>query len=66
MTIEELIEKLTRLIKLGKLDPEQPVMIRNTAVSEEAMEAGSDGYAELSEVLVNGEQGVSLLIEEEW
>lgn len=65
MTIEELIEKLTRLVKLGKLDPEQPVMIRNTAVSDEAMEAGSDGYAELSEVLVVREAAY-LLVEEEW
>lgn len=65
MTLEELITKLNRLVKAGKLDPDEPVKIRNTAVSDEAMDAGSDGYVELSEVLVvNG--SAYLLIEEDW
>ncbi len=62
MTIEDLIEKLQRLIKAGKIDPENIVMIRNTQVSEDAMDAGSNGYTELDEVLVI-EETVYLLIE---
>lgn len=51
MTIEELIEELRRAIRNGA-DPESEVLVRNSVVSEAAMEAGSKGYVELEEVLL--------------
>lgn len=64
MNVEELIEALQRAVRTGKLHGLGAVMIRNTAVSEAAMEAGSDGYSELSELLFPGDDTVRLLIEE--
>lgn len=46
MTVEELIAKL-RLCS-----PEDEVLVRDTSVSDEAMEAGSKGYVPLEEVLI--------------
>lgn len=46
MTVNELIAQLR------KLDDDAEVLVRDTAVSDDAMEAGSNGYVELEEVLV--------------
>lgn len=46
MNVEQLMEKLKRC------NAEDEVLIRDTAVSDDAMEAGSNGYLELEEVLV--------------
>jgi hypothetical protein len=55
MTIEELIEFLERRLKAGKIHGLGSVKIRDFRVSDEAMEAGSSGYADLEEVLVVGD-----------
>jgi len=62
MNIEELIEFLQRRLRNGAIHGLGSVMIRDLSVSEEAMEAGSNGYVELSEVLVIGDD-VYLLAE---
>ena len=63
MTVDELIGKLQRCIRLGTLDPSRPVLLRNTAIDEDAMDRGEDGYAELDEALI-AEGRVRLLMDE--
>lgn len=55
MNIEELIEFLQKRIASGTIHGLGAVKIRDLSVSEEAMEAGSNGYLELEEVLVVGD-----------
>lgn len=64
MTLGELQSLIARGIKDGKLDPDDDVLIRNTAIGQATMDAGSSGYAELSEVLIV--DGVVHLLIEEW
>lgn len=61
MDINELEDKLRRLRRAGKIDGTELVMVRNPDVSEGAMEAGSDGYHELEEVLTPGDERIILL-----
>ena len=63
MTLQEIIDKLTSGIRNGNLDPDEPLYFRDYEVSDEAMEAGSDGWAEVDEILVAG--GVARLLPEE-
>jgi hypothetical protein len=65
MNIEELIEFLQRGLRAGTLHGLGSVKIRDFSVSEEAMEAGSDGYKDLSEVLIVGDDAY-LLPESGW
>jgi hypothetical protein len=63
MTLSELLEKIEYGIKNGILEPDDDVKMRNTAVSEDAMEAGSNGYVTVDEVLIVG--GILMLLPEE-
>lgn len=66
MNVGELIQELQRAVKAGRLHELDDVMVRNTAVSEAAMEAGSDGYLPLDEVLiVTGSPGAAHLLLDE-
>lgn len=71
MTIEELIEALHDAVRHGRVSAEDEVLIRNPQVSEEAMSAGSNGYATIAEVLVIGKNsqgltpGIYLNVEED-
>lgn len=65
MTIGELLKLLTRAIAQGRLSEDDEVLVRNTAVGEEAMEAGSDGYESLTEVLIDTETPAARLLIEE-
>lgn len=46
-----MLDKLNRAISQGKLDPHASVRLRDYRVSDEAMEAGSNGYSDVEEVL---------------
>lgn len=60
MTVEELIQKLKRAVDLGRVDAEAEVHFRDYRISDEAMEAGSNGYAAVEEVLITPD-GVKFL-----
>lgn len=61
MTVGELQDQLARLVRAGKITPDDTIEVRNPSVSEEAVEAGSNGYHEADEVLVPGDGRVVLL-----
>lgn len=61
MTAEDLINDLQRAIRDGRISRDTPIYVRNSDVSEAAMEAGSDGYAEAEDVLYPGDGRVVLL-----
>lgn len=61
MPVEELMELLNRALRDGRLSPESAVKVRNTAVSEEAMEAGSSGYSDLEEILIADDEAFLLI-----
>jgi hypothetical protein len=52
MTLEEILEIINRAVQSGRLNLDEPVKFRNFSISEYAMEAGSDGYIEVDEVLI--------------
>lgn len=54
MTAEELIKNLQRKIDLGRISPEDEIYVRDPYVSDAAMDAGTDGYHEVDEILVPG------------
>jgi hypothetical protein len=71
MTIEELMDAFRDAIRHGRVSAEDEVLIRNPAVSMDAMSAGSNGYAAVAEVLIIGKNsegmtpGIYLNVEEE-
>ena len=66
MDINGLEDMLRRLRRAGKIDGSELVMVRNPDVSEAAMDAGSDGYHVLDDVLVPGDERIILLGEVSW
>lgn len=53
MTIDELLEKIARAERAGKIDTSgDSVFVRDPAVSEAAIEAGSSPWVEVDEILV--------------
>lgn len=65
MTVDELITTLQRKLRAGVIDEDSEVRARNLLISEDAMEAGSDGYADVTEVLIIPDEAVLLLIDED-
>jgi hypothetical protein len=55
MTVEELIADLQRRIANGSLNPDDAVQMRDPEVSYDAMQAGSNGWTDLEEVLPSGD-----------
>ena len=64
MDVRELVDTLNRKLRAGVITEDTPVKLRNASISEGAMEAGSDGWHELEEVLI-GEDSVNLFTEPE-
>ena len=64
MDIDELETKLRNLRRAGVIDGSETLQVRNPEISEGAMEAGSDGYHEVEEVLAPQDGRVVLLGEE--
>lgn len=69
MTIDELLDKIKRAQRAGKIDGDDSVYLRDPDVSEGAISAGSSPWAEADEILVidgNDEipAGIYLTIEE--
>ncbi len=52
MDLEELESTINRLRSRGRVDDSGTVKVRNPHVSDEAIEAGSDGWIEVGAVLV--------------
>jgi hypothetical protein len=52
VTIEELLDRINRGLRAGAYTELDSVFIRNPNVSEDAMSAGSNGWAEADEFLV--------------
>lgn len=65
VTVGELMDTLRSSLQSGIVSEEDEVLVRNPRISDEAMEAGSDGYVGLEEVLFTGEGTVRLLSEED-
>ncbi|QNL30023.1 hypothetical protein SEA_RUDY_53 [Microbacterium phage Rudy] len=61
MTVEDLINDLKRKVSKGAIALEDEVVVRNPAVSDAAMDAGSDGYHEVDEILAPRDGRVILL-----
>ena len=62
MNGEQLIDQLRRLERAGRIDLESDeLVVRDPNISDEAMDAGSNGYHELDEVLVPGDGRIILL-----
>lgn len=51
MTVEDLIDNLKRAIRLGTISEQDSVSFRDLSISDGAMEAGSNGYTEVEEIL---------------
>ena len=52
MTIEELLTRINDGLRRGRFTELDSVFVRNPSVSEEAIEAGSNGWTEADELLV--------------
>ena len=52
MEVQQLINLLQRQLDLGRIEEKDIVKFRDFSVSEEAMEAGSEGYIEIEEALI--------------
>lgn len=61
MTVDDLINDLRRKVSLGTVSLDDTVEVRNPEVSEDAIEAGSNGYHEADEILVPRDGRVILL-----
>lgn len=61
MMVQELIDDLKRKLRNGVIDESDEIQVRNPDVSEDAMDAGSNGYIEVDEILVPRDGRVILL-----
>lgn len=64
MDVDEFETKLRALRRAGKIDGSETLAVRNPDVTEGAMSAGSDGYHEAEEVLVDTDSDRLILLGE--
>jgi hypothetical protein len=64
VNVIELIQKLQRALRDGRLEEDDFVMLRDPEVSDGAVEAGSDPYTDEIEILFPGDGRVVLLVSE--
>lgn len=61
MTVEELMDDLKRKLRNGVITEDNEIVVRNPEISDDAMEAGSEGYHEVDEILVPRDGRIVLL-----
>lgn len=61
MTVADLLDDLKEKLYKGVISEEDEIVVRDPEVSKDAIEAGSNGYHEVDEILVPRDGRVILL-----